>query len=198
MRTRQVPADRLARPHAPRPQGALAIALSLVPPCSSGRAAAKTSQEGRGEGEPLELGELKINVQITRFLNPNRPPRSTTWRASRCRRLPARSTSASSSTIHNEGLRTPSAADRRRPQRGRHHRAGVRGAPEPHRLTLRPRHPPSRRATSARVPGDRRPPAGPPRARSSSSWFPSNVGENRPLELEINYRGENGTIELDL
>ena len=81
----------------PGHKGALALvlvlALALVGVAGCGNDLGKEADEGI----PIQLGDLKINVQETRFLNPAQPDdKRVPRRASSCRRPPASPTSASS------------------------------------------------------------------------------------------------------
>src|SRR3954453_22216382 len=65
----QSPPDRLRALMRPGHKGALALAFVLV---LVGAAGCGYSPGNEGdEGVPIELGNLEINVQLTRFLNPS-------------------------------------------------------------------------------------------------------------------------------
>ena len=66
-----MPADRLRALMRPGRKGALAVALALALAGVAG--CGNNLGKEADEGVPIELGDLKINVQETRFLNPAQP-----------------------------------------------------------------------------------------------------------------------------
>lgn len=70
-----MPADRLRALMRPGRKGALAVAFVLVFALAVAGVAGCGNNLGKeaDEGVPIQLGDLKINVQETRFLNPAQP-----------------------------------------------------------------------------------------------------------------------------
>ncbi len=175
------------------------------------------------EGEPLELGELAYNVQITRFLNPD-DPEDEGYLAGQERPEPGQAYLAVFLTVENEGdedadlpyafkVRDTQAAE------GASQGLGVYD-PIPSASVYALQLPGQDESASGGIDavGDRRPAAdhGPRRRRDPDSrtrlaaegviggamllfLVDQNVAENRPLELEVpGDAGEHGFVELDI
>ena len=68
-----MPADRLRALMRPGRKGALAVALVLALALVAVAGCGNNLGKEADEGVPIQLGDLKINVQETRFLNPAQP-----------------------------------------------------------------------------------------------------------------------------
>jgi hypothetical protein len=177
--------------------GALAVALSLaVALVGAGGCGLDEAEKHVVEGEPLELDELKINLQITRFLNPSDAEDRDYLVGQQLPPPAGQDYLGVFIEIDNEGddeARLPTAADLSVVDT-----TGAAYEPlesdSPFALDLG-----GTIASHSEVPAPDTPAAsGPTQGSIVLFLVPSNIGENRPLELEITYRGEDGTIELDL
>jgi hypothetical protein len=175
--------------------GALAIALSLAVVVG----AAGCGEEEKSdvvEGEPLELSDLKLNVQITRFLNPSDPEDGDYLTGQQVPPPAGQEYLGVFIEIDNEGsedARLPTAADLSVVDTtGQAYEAL--DSESPFALDLG-----GNIDAHSEVPAPDTPAAsGPTQGSIVLFLVPANVGENRPLELEISYQGEDGTIELDI
>ena len=68
-----MPADRLRALMRPGRKGALAVAFVLALALAGVAGCGNNLGKEADEGVPIQLGDLKINVQETRFLNPAQP-----------------------------------------------------------------------------------------------------------------------------
>jgi hypothetical protein len=177
-------------------KGALAIALSLAVVLVGAAGCGEEETTEVVEGEPLELGELKFNVQITRFLNHNDREDGDYLEGQQVPPPAGQDYLGVFIEIDNEGsedARLPTAADLSVVDT-----TGVAyealASESPFALDL-----------GGNIDGHSEVPApdtpassGPTQGSVVLFLVPSNIGENRPLELEVSYRGEDGTIELDI
>jgi hypothetical protein len=148
------------------------------------------------EGEPLELDELRFNVQITRFLNHNDPEDGVYLEGQQVPPPAGRDYLAVFVEIDNEGseaARLPTAADLSVVDTtGQAYEAL--DSDSPFALDLG-----GNIDAHSEVPAPDTPAASGPTQGSIVLYLvPSNIGENRPLELEISSGGEDATIELDI
>lgn len=176
--------------------GALAIALSLAVVLVGAAGCGEEEKEHVVEGEPLELADLKLNVQITRFLNPSDPEDGDYLAGQQVPPPAGQEYLGVFIEIDNEGsedARLPTAADLSVVDTtGQAYEAL--DSDSPFALDLG-----GTIDAHSEVPAPDTPAAsGPTQGSIVLFLVPANVGENRPLELEISYRGEDGTIELDI
>jgi hypothetical protein len=171
------------------------LALAAAAAIAIGACGEEEAESTVVEGEPLELGELRFNVQLTRFLNPD-----DTEDAEYLRELPAPPPGedylAVFMDVENEGdedAELPAAAD-----------VSVEDT------TGSSAEPVETESLFALQLGETIPAGGElPEADTAASsgpvqgafllfLVPEAVTENRPLELQIGSHGEEGVIELDL
>jgi hypothetical protein len=176
--------------------GALAIALSLAVVLVGTAGCGEEEKKHVVEGEPLELSDLKLNVQITRFLNPSDREDGNYLAGQQVPPPAGQEYLGVFIEIDNEGsedARLPTAADLSVVDTtGQAYEAL--DSDSPFALDLG-----GNIDAHSEVPAPDTPAASGPTQGSIVLYLvPSNVGENRPLELEISYRGEDGTIELDI
>jgi hypothetical protein len=176
--------------------GALAVALSLAVALVGAVGCGEEETKHVVEGEPLELDELKVNVQITRFLNPS-DPEDTDYLTGQQLPPPAgQDYLGVFIEIDNEGdeaARLPTAADLSVVDTtGQAYEALE--SESPFALDFG-----GEIDAHSEVPAPDTPAAsGPTQGSIVLFLVPSTIGESRPLELEVSYRGEDGTIELDI
>jgi hypothetical protein len=176
--------------------GAVALALSLAVALIGTAGCGEEETHHVVEGEPLEIDELKINVQITRFLNPSDPEDRGYVVGQQLPPPAGQEYLGVFIEIDNEGdeeARLPTAADLSVVDT-----TGAAYEPlesdSPFALDLG-----GTVAAHSEVPAPDTPAAsGPTQGSIVLFLVPSNIGESRPLELEITYRGEDATIELDI
>jgi hypothetical protein len=176
--------------------GALAIALSLAVVLVGAAGCGEEEKKNVVEGEPLELGDLKLNVQITRFLNPSDREDGDYLAGQQVPPPAGQEYLGVFIEIDNEGsedARLPTAADLSVVDTtGQAYEAL--DSESPFALDLG-----GNIDAHSEVPAPDTPAAsGPTQGSIVLFLVPANVGENRPLELEISYQGEDGTIELDI
>jgi hypothetical protein len=176
--------------------GALAIALSLAVALIGAPGCGDELEKHVVEGEPLELDELKFNVQITRFLNPSDAEDRDYVVGQQLPPPAGQDYLGVFIEIENEGdeeARLPTAADLSIVDTtGAAYEALESNSP--FALDLG-----GIIASHSEVPAPDTPAAsGPTQGSIVLFLVPSNIGENKPLELEIAYRGEDATIELDI
>jgi hypothetical protein len=176
--------------------GALAIALSLAVVLVGAAGCGEEAKKDVVEGEPLELGDLRINVQITRFLNHNDREDGDYLEGQQVPPPAGQDYLGVFIEIDNEGsedARLPTAADLSVVDTtGQAYEALESDSPFALELggTI---------DGHSAVPAPDTPAAnGPTQGSIVLFMVPSNIGENRPLELEISSGGEDGTIELDI
>jgi hypothetical protein len=176
--------------------GALAIALSLAVVLVGAAGCGEEEKKNVVEGEPLELSDLKLNVQITRFLNPSDREDGDYLAGQQVPPPAGQEYLGVFIEIDNEGsedARLPTAADLSVVDTtGQAYEAL--DSESPFALDLG-----GNIDAHSEVPAPDTPAAsGPTQGSIVLFLVPANVGENRPLELEISYQGEDGTIELDI
>jgi len=172
---------------------AFALALALVGVAGCGNDVGRTAGD---EGIPIKLGDLKINVQETRFLNPAQPDDSEYLAGQKLPTPAGKSYLGIFLTINNEGnnavrlptnaemsvvdttgaayLSVPSTTDFAAPL-GTELAAGA-AIPEPGTAGAN----------------------GPTQGALVIFLVDQAVNENRPLKLKIHYQGETGEITLDI
>jgi hypothetical protein len=176
--------------------GALAVALSLAALLVGAAGCGEEEKKDVVEGEPLELGELRFNVQLTRFLNPSDqedaaylegqqvpPPAGQDYlgvfveidnEGDRDERIPA-ATDLSVVDTTGQAFEAVDSSSQFALELG--------GNIDPH----------------SEVPAPDTPAAsGPTQGSIVLFLVSSGIGENRPLELEIDHQGEDATVELDI
>jgi hypothetical protein len=170
----------------------LALAVTLVGVAGCGDEAEKEVVEG----EPLELGELALNVQITRFLNPNDREDGDYLAGQQVPPPAAQEYLGIFIEIDNEGsedARLPTAADLSVVDTTGQSFEAVE-SDSPFALDLG-----GGIEAHSEVPAPDTPAAsGPTQGSIVLFLVPANIGDNRPLELEVSHGGEDGTIELDI
>lgn len=176
--------------------GALAIALSLAVVLVGAVGCGEEEEKEVVEGEPLELDEIRFNVQLTRFLNYNDPEDGDYLEGQQVPPPPGQDYLGVFIEIENEGsedARLPTGADLSVVDTTGAAYEAI-DSDSPFALDLG-----GNIAAHSEVPAPDTPAASGP-AQGSIVLFlvPSIIGENRPLELEVSYRGEDGTIELDI
>jgi hypothetical protein len=148
------------------------------------------------EGEPLDLGDLQFNVQLTRFLNPNDPEDSEYLKGQQVPPPSGKSYLAVFMEVKNTGD-----ADARLPALSDFSIVDTTGA------AFSPVESSSDFALDlgGPIPAHEEAPApgsaaanGPAKGSIVLFLVDEDVGENRPLDLEIDYQGQDGTIELDI
>jgi hypothetical protein len=180
-----------------RPKGALAVVLMLVL-ALVGVAGCGNNDPGKeaDEGVPIQLGDLKINVSETRFLNTNQPDDKQYLAG---QQVPPPSSQAYLGvflTMHNTGdkaIPVPTVGDLSIVDTtGADYQAIPSHSPfaAPLGSTL---------AGHSDIPAPDTPAAnGPTQAALVLFLLPQGITENRPLKLEISYAGESGEITLDI
>jgi hypothetical protein len=192
-----MPADRLRALMRLGPKGVLAVAIVLVL-ALLGVAAGCGNTLGKeaDEGVPIQLGDLKITVQETRFLNPAQPDDKAYLQG---QPLPPPANKAYLGvflTIHNTGDGTA-----RLPTVGQLSVVDTTGVAYPAVQSSTPFAAPlgTELAGHADMPAPDTPAAnGPTQAGLVLFLMNQGVTENRPLKLEISYGGETGEITLDI
>lgn len=176
------------------PRYALAAALSLVAAASLAVGCGNEEELDVKEGEPVEVGELRFNVQLTRFLNPT-DVEDRDYLVERQPAPPGREYLGVFVEIENEGdsaVRPPAGMEVLDTQDNVYR-------PLPNRslygLNLTAPIPPG-----GEVPApDTTAASGPIQGSMILFLVSEDVTENRPLELEIpNPGGETARIELDI
>ncbi|MGH2984274.1 MAG: hypothetical protein ACRDK5_08480 [Solirubrobacterales bacterium] len=176
--------------------GALAVAISLAVILVGVVGCGDEAESDVVEGEPLELGDLKLNVQITRFLNPNDREDGDYLAGQQVPPPAGQEYLGVFIEIDNDGsqdARLPTAADLSVVDTTGQAFEAV-DSDSPFALDLG-----GSIDAHSEVPEPDTPAAsGPTQGTIVLFLVPGNIGENRPLELEVSYRGEDGTIELDI
>jgi hypothetical protein len=189
-----VPADRLRALMRPGRKGALAVAFVLV---LAGLAAGCGNNLGKeaDEGIPIQLGDLKITVQETRFLNPAQPD-DKVYLQGQPSPPPSKAYLGVFLTMHNEGDHAVSV-----PTVGQLSVVDTTGAAYPAVPSSTPFAAPlgAPLAGGGDIPAPDTPAAnGPTQGALVLFLMNQGVTENRPLKLEITYAGETGEITLDI
>jgi hypothetical protein len=180
----------------PRRKRALPAALFLAVLAVVAMGCGEEAETEVVEGEPLELGELHFNVQLTRFLNPNDREDSEYLAGQQVPPPPGESYLGVFMEVENEGdedARLPAASDLSV--------VDITGAAYPpvpsdtdFALDLS-----GTILAHEEVPAtDTAAASGPVQGSIVIFLVDQGVSENRPLELEVSYQGEDGTIELDI
>jgi hypothetical protein len=148
------------------------------------------------EGVPIQLGDLKINVSETRFLNPNQPDDKQYLAGQQLPPPSDQAYLATFLTIHNTGdnpVRIPGV--------GGFSITDTTGAD----YQAIPSHSPFAAPLDSVLAGHADIPApgtaaanGPTQAAFVLFLLPQGITENRPLKLEIDYANETGEITLDI
>jgi hypothetical protein len=179
--------------HKGAPALVLALALALVGVAGCGN---DLGTKAGDEGIPIKLGDLKINVQETRFLNPAQPDDSEYLAG---QKLPTPANKAYLGvflTMVNEGdnaVRLPTNAEMSI--------VDTTGAAYPSVPSSTDFAAPlgTELAAGADIPEPGTAAAnGPTQGALVIFLVDQAVNENRPLKLEINYQGETGEITLDI
>ncbi len=190
-----MPADRLRALMRPGRKGALAVALVLLPALAGVAGCGNSLSKEADEGVPIELGDLKITVQETRFLNPAQPD-DKTYLQGQPAPPPSKAYLGVFLTMHNEGDKAASV-----PLPGQLSVVDTTGAAYPAVPSNTPFAAPlgTILAPGGDVPAPNTPAANGP-TQGALVLFLMNLGvtENRPLKLEIDYAGETGEITLDI
>jgi hypothetical protein len=189
--------DRLRALMRPGHKGALALVL-LIALAVLGVAGCGNNDPGKeaDEGVPIVLGDLKYNVQETRFLNPSQPDDKEYLAGQTLPTPHGKSYLGVFLTIHNQGdapVRIPTNADLSVVDTTG---AAYQSIPShtdfaaPLGSTLAP---------GGDIPGPGTAAAnGPTQGALVLFLVDQNLSENRPPKLEINSQGETGEITLDL
>ena len=191
-----MPADRLRALMRLGRKGAPAVAfvfaLALVGVAGCGNDLGKEADEG----VPIQLGQLKITVQETRFLNPAQPDDKDYLVGQQLPTPPSKAYLGVFLTMHNTGdgaVRVP-AVDQLSV-------TDTTGAAYPAVPSSTPFAAPlgSVLAGHSDIPAPGTPAAnGPTQSALVLFLMDQGVTENRPLKLEIDYAGETGEITLDI
>jgi hypothetical protein len=178
-------------------KGALALAFVLAV-ALMGAAGCGDNSPGKeaDEGVPIQLGDLKITVQETRFLNPAQPDDSKYLAG---QKLPPPSTKAYLGvflTVHSEGDNPTTL-----PTTAQMSIVDTTGAA----YQALPSHTPFAAPLGSQIPAGGDIPApdtaaanGPAQGALVLWLVDQGITENRPLKLEIQYQGETGEITLDI
>jgi hypothetical protein len=190
-----MPADRLRALMRPGRKGALAVALVLALALAAVAGCGNNLGKEADEGVPIQLGDLKITVQETRFLNPAQPD-DKDYLQGQPPAPPSKAYLGVFLTMHNEGDHAVSV-----PTAGQLSVVDTTGAAYP----AVPSSTPFAAPLGAPLPGGGDIPApdtpaanGPTQGALVLFLMNQGVTENRPLKLEITYAGETGEITLDI
>jgi hypothetical protein len=177
-------------------KGALALAVILVLALAGLAGCGNDLGHEADEGEPIQLGNLEINVQETRFLNPSQPDDSEYLEGQQLPAPAGKSYLGVFLTIHNHGdtgVRLPTNAQMSI--------TDTTGAA----YESIPSHTPFAAPLGAELAGGADIPApdtagasGPVQGALVLFLLDEGVSENRPLKLEIDSQGETGEITLDI
>ncbi len=191
-----MPADRLRALMRPGSKGVLAVAFVLALALVGVAGCGNTLGTKGNEGEPIQLGDLKINVQETRFLNPAQPDDKQYLEG---QKLPLPSSQAYLGvflTMHNQSDHPV-----RLPTNGQMSVVDTTGVAYP----SVPSRTPFAAPLGAELPAGGDIPApdtaaanGPTQGALVLFLVAQASNENRPLKLEIHYAGETGEITLDI
>ena len=191
-----MPADRLRALMRPGHKGALAFALVLSLAVLGVAGCSNDLSKEADEGVPIQLGDLKFNVQETRFLNPSQSDDKEYLEGQQVPAPAGRSYLGVFLTIHNSGsdpVRIPTNADLSVVDTTG---ASYESIPS-HTDFAAPLG--SELAPGADIPGPGTAAAnGPTQGSIVLFVLPEGVSENRPLKLEIDSQGETGEITLDI
>jgi hypothetical protein len=177
-------------------KGALALAVILVLALAGFAGCGNDLGHESDEGAPIQLGNLEINVQETRFLNPSQPDDSEYLEGQQLPAPTGKSYLGVFLTIHNHGdMGEPL------PTNGQMSITDTTGAA----YESIPSHTPfaaplgTELAAGADIPAPETAAAsGPVQGALVLFLLDEGVSENRPLKLEIDSEGETGEITLDI
>jgi hypothetical protein len=176
--------------------GVVAVALSLAAIVAGVAGCGEEESKEVVEGEPLELGELRFNVQLTRFLNPADREDGDYLEGQQVPPPAGQEYLAVFIEIDNEGdadERLPTGSDLRVADTTGQAFQAVE-SDSPFALELGGNIDPHSEVPAPDTPAA----SGPTQGSIVLFLVPDGIGENRPLELEVVHRGEDGTIELDI
>jgi hypothetical protein len=179
--------------HKGAPAIVLVLALALVGVAGCGNTVGRVAID---EGIPIKLGDLKINVQETRFLNPAQPDDGEYLAGQKLPTPAGKSYLGVFLTIHNEGgnaVRLPTNAELSIVDTTG---AAYQSIPSSTDFA-------APLGTELAAGGDIPEPGtaganGPTQGALVLFLVDQAVNENRPLKLEIHYQGETGEITLDI
>jgi len=191
-----MPADRLRALMRPGRKGSLAVAfvlaLTLVGVAGCGNDLSKQADEG----VPIQLGDLKISVQETRFLNPAQPDDSVYLAGQKVPAPAGKSYLGVFLTIHNQGdsaVRLPANAQMSVVDTTG---AAYQSIPSSSDFAAPLG---TELGGGADVPApDTAAANGPTQGALVLFLVSQDINENRPPKLEIDFQGETGEITLDL
>lgn len=179
----------------PARKGALAVVLTLALVGGWGCGGEEPTHEAE-EGVPIELGDLEVNVQLTRFLNPTDPEDSEYLAGQEVPPPSGESYLAVFMTIENK-----SGEDTTLPGPAQMTVVDTTGAA----YEAEPSNTDFAVPLGSVVPGDGEVPepgsagaSGPAQGAILLFLVDRGIPENRPLELEIEHEGETATVTLDV
>jgi hypothetical protein len=170
---------------------AVAIALALV-----GAGCGAEELKETDEGVPLTLGDLEINVQLTRFLNPADPEDAEYLAGQQLPPPAGKSYLAVFLTMKNTGdasIRLPGAAEMSIVDTTG---ASYQASPSSTDYAV-PLGAPVSGGGEVPEPGTAGA-SGPTQGSIVLFLVDDGINENRPLDLEVQFQGETGTVELDI
>jgi hypothetical protein len=177
-------------------KGALAVAFALGLALLGVAGCGNDLTKEADEGVPIKLGDLELNVQETRFLNPAQPDDKDYLEGQQIPTPPGKDYLGVFLTMHNGAdhpVNLPTDADTSI--------VDTTGAD----YQAIPSHTPFAAPLGAELEAGGDIPApdtaaanGPTQGALVIFLVEQSVNENRPLELEIDYEGENGVITLDI
>jgi hypothetical protein len=180
----------------PGRKGALAVAFVLALAVAGVSGCGSNLGKEADEGVPIQLGNLKINVQETRFLNPAQPDDKTYLVGQQLPPPPDKSYLGVFLTMHNVGD-----AAVKLPTVDQLSVTDTTGADYPAVPSSTPFAAPLGTTLGGHsdIPAPDTPAAnGPTQGALVLFLMNEGVSENRPLKLEIDYAGETGEITLDI
>jgi len=191
-----MPADRLRALMRPGHKGALALVLFLALAVLGVAGCSNDLGKEADEGVPIQLGDLKINVQETRFLNPSQPDDKEYLEGQQLPTPAGKSYLGVFLTIHNTGdnpVRVPTNADMSVVDTTGAAYQSIPSSTDyaaPLGSVLAP---------GADIPAPGTAAAnGPTQGALVLFLVDQNLTENRPPKLEIDSAGETGEITLDI
>jgi hypothetical protein len=179
-----------------RRKRALVVALSFAAVLLLGAGCGEEHETEVVEGEPLELGDVEYNVQITRFLNPDDREDREYLEGQDVPPPEGQSYLAVFIEVNNDGDETATL-----PGEGDLKVVDTTGAeyeplPDSNIFALELG---SELGSGEELPeDDTAAAAGPTQGSIILFLVPASIGANRPLELEVTADGEEGKIELDI
>jgi hypothetical protein len=177
----------------PRVRAALALAAILAAGALAAGGCGEEEELHVDEGEPVELGEVRYNVQITRFLNPT-DPEDTAYLEGEPKPKPGEAYLGVFMTIDNEGDEPAKIPEEFEVVDTRDNRYHPVETDNPFALV-----PGSEVGPGEEVPAPDTPAAaGPIKGAMLLFLVPETAAENRPLELEIPTPEATGRVELDI